>query len=79
MAVLWPSCARDMAMMCLGSAWELAGGYPKILNDAVVGEQARALFADANDMLDKIVSENWLEAKARFVLFGNTIVLRVLR
>ncbi|WP_310533614.1 methionine synthase [Novosphingobium sp.] len=44
-------------------AWELAGVYPAILNDVVVGESARALHADALAMLDKIVSEKWLTAK----------------
>ncbi|WP_067732601.1 methionine synthase [Novosphingobium naphthalenivorans] len=44
-------------------AWELAGTYPAILNDAVIGESARHLFADAKAMLEKIVSEKWLTAK----------------
>ena len=44
--------------------WELAGQYPRILEDDVVGEAARNLFADAQGMLDKIVAENWLTAKA---------------
>ncbi|WOJ94142.1 methionine synthase [Congregibacter variabilis] len=44
--------------------WELAGKYPKILEDDVVGEQARDLFADAQAMLKKIVEEDWLEACA---------------
>ena len=44
-------------------AWELAGNYPAILDDEVVGESARGLFADAKAMLDKIVSEKWLTAK----------------
>ena len=41
-------------------AWELAGNYPAILDDAVVGESARALFKDAQAMLDRIISEHWL-------------------
>jgi len=41
-------------------AWELAGNYPAILEDAVVGESARSLFADAQSMLDRIVAEHWL-------------------
>ncbi len=45
-------------------AWELAGVYPAILDDAVVGESARGLFADAQAMLDQIVGEKWLTAKA---------------
>jgi 5-methyltetrahydrofolate--homocysteine methyltransferase len=44
-------------------AWELAGNYPAILSDEVVGESARALHADALAMLDKIVTENWLTAR----------------
>jgi len=44
-------------------AWELHGNYPDILNDEVVGESATSLFADANVMLDKIISEKWLRAK----------------
>jgi len=44
--------------------WELAGTYPAILDDAVVGESARALKADADAMLDQIISEKWLTAKA---------------
>ena len=50
-------------------AWELAGRYPKILDDKVVGEEARKLFADAQDMLKKIVKEKWLSANAVFGLF----------
>jgi 5-methyltetrahydrofolate--homocysteine methyltransferase len=45
-------------------AWELAGNYPAILDDDIVGESARGLFADAQAMLDKIVSEKWLTARA---------------
>jgi 5-methyltetrahydrofolate--homocysteine methyltransferase len=41
-------------------AWELHGNYPAILDDDVVGESARSLFADANRMLDRIVEEKWL-------------------
>ena len=44
--------------------WELAGTYPRILEDPVVGEAARELFADAGRMLDQIVAESWLQAKA---------------
>jgi len=44
-------------------AWELAGNYPAILEDAVVGESARSLFADAQAMLDQIIAEKWLTAK----------------
>jgi 5-methyltetrahydrofolate--homocysteine methyltransferase len=44
--------------------WQLAGRYPRILTDEVVGEQATSLFADAQEMLAKIEKENWLTAKA---------------
>lgn len=49
--------------------WELHGRYPKILKDEVVGEEATILLADANEMLNKIIAENWLEAKAVIGLF----------
>ncbi len=41
-------------------AWELAGNFPAILTDEVVGESASALYADAQAMLDTIVAEKWL-------------------
>ena len=44
--------------------WELAGRYPNILDDAIVGEQARTLFADAQAMLRTLVAEEWLTARA---------------
>ena len=44
--------------------WELAGKYPRILDDDVVGEQARELFADAQAMLRQIVAERWLQPRA---------------
>jgi 5-methyltetrahydrofolate--homocysteine methyltransferase len=44
-------------------AWELAGTYPAILDDEIVGDSARGLFADANAMLDRIIAEQWLTAK----------------
>ncbi|MBI1887869.1 MAG: methionine synthase [Nitrosomonadales bacterium] len=50
-------------------AWELSGRYPKILQDAKVGEEARKLFADAQAMLKKIIEEKWLTANAVFGLF----------
>ncbi|MEW5836730.1 MAG: methionine synthase [Pseudomonadota bacterium] len=45
------------------NAWELAGRYPAILTDEVVGQQASELFADAQAMLDRIVAEKWLTAR----------------
>ena len=50
-------------------SWDLAGRYPAILQNETVGETARQLFADAQTMLDKIVAENWLTAKAVFGLY----------
>lgn len=44
--------------------WELAGTYPKILTDKVVGKSASDLFKDAQAMLQKIIDEKWLKAKA---------------
>ncbi len=44
-------------------AWELAGNYPAILTDKIVGESASDLFRDAQAMLDKIIEEKWLTAK----------------
>ncbi|MBW3550371.1 MAG: methionine synthase [Proteobacteria bacterium] len=45
-------------------SWELAGRYPAILTDEVVGAQATELFSDARAMLKRIVDEKWLTAKA---------------
>jgi len=42
--------------------WELAGRYPNILKDEIVGEEATRLFADAKKLLQTIVEENWLTA-----------------
>ncbi|MGZ8919146.1 MAG: methionine synthase, partial [Methylobacter sp.] len=44
--------------------WEMAGSYPKILDDKVIGIEARKLFQDAQDMLKKIINEEWLTARA---------------
>ncbi|MDN3517316.1 methionine synthase [Aquisalimonas lutea] len=50
-------------------SWELAGSYPKILEDETVGEHARKLFEDAQAMLKRIVDEKWLTARAVFGLW----------
>ncbi len=56
------------------NSWELYGKYPAILTDEVVGEQATNLFADAQEMLQKIVSEKWLTAKGILGIFpANTV------
>ena len=44
--------------------WELAGRFPAILDDAKVGEAARALYDDAQAMLKRIVAEKWFTARA---------------
>ena len=49
--------------------WDLAGSYPKILDDPVVGEAARNVFAEGQAMLKKIVSEKWITANAVFGLY----------
>ena len=45
-------------------AWELAGNYPGILEDPIVGESATSLFKDAQAMLDQIIAERWVTPKA---------------
>ena len=60
--------------------WDLAGSYPKILDDEVVGETARSVFADAKIMLEQLVREQWIRANAVFGLYpanavGDDIVL----
>lgn len=49
--------------------WMLAGRYPGILNDSVVGTEAKKLFADANAMLDEIVANKSLEASGVIAFF----------
>jgi 5-methyltetrahydrofolate--homocysteine methyltransferase len=46
--------------------WDLWGKFPQILDDAVVGEQAREVYANAQKMLDRIVKGKWLQANAVF-------------
>ncbi|AUN96021.1 methionine synthase [Pseudazoarcus pumilus] len=54
--------------------WDLAGSYPKILDDEVVGETARGVFRDGQAMLDRVVRENLVQARAVFGLFpANTV------
>ncbi|HYF23223.1 MAG TPA: methionine synthase [Caulobacteraceae bacterium] len=45
------------------ASWDLVGRFPQILEDDVVGEAARGLYADARAMLDRIVQERWFEAR----------------
>lgn len=62
------------------SSWQLAGKYPEILKDPVVGQEAGKLFADANKMLDQIIAEKWINANAVIGIFpaqsdGDDIVI----
>ncbi len=50
-------------------SWQLAGKYPAILQDEVVGVEATKLFADAQTMLKQLLAEDWLGAKAVYGLF----------
>ena len=50
-------------------SWQLKGSHPRILDDPEKGEEARNLFADAQELLDRIVAERWLRARAVFGLF----------
>jgi len=49
--------------------WELAGSYPKILEDPIVGEAAQRVLADAKTMLNLLIKEEWLTARAVIGLF----------
>jgi 5-methyltetrahydrofolate--homocysteine methyltransferase len=51
------------------STWQLSGKYPKIFDNEVVGKEARKLFEDAQEMLQKIVHEKWLTANAAVGFF----------
>jgi 5-methyltetrahydrofolate--homocysteine methyltransferase len=53
----------------LFQTWDLAGKFPQILDDEVVGETARNVYADAQAMLELIIAQEWLQAKAVFGLF----------
>ncbi len=61
-------------------AWKLTGRYPDIFKDPVKGSEAKKLFDEANAMLDKIIDEKWLQAKAVIGIFkansiGDDVVL----
>jgi 5-methyltetrahydrofolate--homocysteine methyltransferase len=61
-------------------SWELAGKFPAILTDEVVGEECTKLYADAQAMLQKMVAEKWVQAKAVVGFFpanaqGDDVVL----
>ncbi|MFK3649866.1 methionine synthase [Lysobacter enzymogenes] len=62
------------------NTWELAGRYPAILTDEIVGTQASELYRDARAMLKQLVAEKWIQAKAVFGLWpanavGDDVVL----
>ncbi len=49
--------------------WQLFGKYPDILDDKIVGQEARKLFHDAKEMLDQILLESWLEHRGVYGIF----------
>jgi 5-methyltetrahydrofolate--homocysteine methyltransferase len=51
------------------STWMLSGKFPKILEDPIVGQESKRLFEEANQMLDQIIDEKWLQAKAVVGIF----------
>jgi 5-methyltetrahydrofolate--homocysteine methyltransferase len=55
--------ARHIDWTPFFSSWELAGSFPAILEDDIVGEAASDLYRDAQAMLKQIIAENWFEAR----------------
>lgn len=55
-------------------SWQLAGKFPAILEDEVVGAEAKKLYHDAQSMLRRIIDEKWLEARAVIGIFPATAV-----
>src|SRR5476651_1161181 len=54
--------------------WDLAGPYPAILNDEIVGESARRVFSDGKSMLSRIIQGRWLQANGVVMLLpANTV------
>jgi 5-methyltetrahydrofolate--homocysteine methyltransferase len=51
------------------NAWGLAGTFPAILTDKVVGEEATKLYADAQQMLQQVIDERWITARGVFGFF----------
>ncbi|MEB2777166.1 methionine synthase [Algoriphagus sp. D3-2-R+10] len=51
------------------STWMLSGKFPKIFSDPVVGAEAKKVYDEANEMLDKAIAERWLSANAVFGLY----------
>lgn len=61
-------------------SWQLAGKYPAILNDQIVGKEARELFENGKSMLEEISKEGWLKARVVYGIFpanaaGNDVVV----
>ena len=54
--------------------WMLKGRYPAILKDPVIGVEASKLFADASDLLKKIISEKWLKANGVYGIYPAAVV-----
>ena len=62
-------------------SWDLAGKYPDILTDEIVGEQATELYQDANQIIDKIIKDKSLQAKAIYGIFpakgaGDDVIIK---
>ncbi len=54
--------------------WDLAGPYPQILNDEIVGESARKVFSDGKSMLSRLIQGRWLQANGVLALLpANTV------
>ncbi|WP_439490508.1 methionine synthase [Algoriphagus sp.] len=51
------------------STWMLSGKFPKIFSDPVVGGEAKKVYDEANEMLDRAIAEKWLSANAVFGLY----------
>ncbi len=52
--------------------WELHGKYPAIFNDELIGSEAKKLFDDANELLNKIIDEDWLTSEGVFGIWPAT-------
>jgi len=61
--------ARYIDWMPFFNAWEFAGRFPDLLTDPVVGEAASSLYRDARAMLERIIAEEWITARAVIGLF----------
>ncbi len=54
------------------NAWEMKGKFPDILNSPTTGETARKLYDDAQEMLDLLIKEKWISARAVYAIFPAT-------